>query len=160
MNVQSPPTDMPQPPTEEMVFPLEDLTWICTSLCELLEIENAALDQHDAATVRELTENKTALAKLYEKTLLSLDGHPDLVKQLSPDEHASLSHLGIRLAHLMERNTMLLRAEMEARQRVMDVFVAAAKASTPPTTSYGKRGSYDDPKTESGRTSLTFNKML
>ncbi len=153
------PIPAPAPPQTE-VFPLEDLTWICSSLCDLLEIENAALSRHDAATVGELTENKTALAKLYEKTMLSLEGNPELVKQLSPEEHLALSELGIRLTKLMEQNAIMLKAEIEARQKVMDIFVTAAKAHTKPITSYGKRGSYDDPKAERASTSLTFNKTL
>jgi hypothetical protein len=42
----------------------------------------------------------------------------------------------------------------------MVIFVTAAKAHTKPTTSYGKKGSYDDPMIERGRTSLTYNKTL
>lgn len=157
--VQPDPIPVPPPPQAKS-FPLEDLTWICSSLCDILEIENEALARHDAATVGELTENKTALSNLYEKTMLSLEGRPELVKELTPEEHVALSELGIRLTQLMERNAIMLKAEIEARQKVMDIFVAAAKSHTKPITSYGKHGAFDAPKAERASASLTYNKTL
>lgn len=53
----------------ETVLNIDDIVWACTNLCELLEFENEALMRHDSRTVRELTDNKTALARIYENAI-------------------------------------------------------------------------------------------
>ena len=141
-------------------FPIDDLIWICTTLCDLLILENDALSRHDARAVRELTENKSALGKLYEKTLKGMARDGNLAKFLNQDQHAQLSQLGMRMAALMERNAIMLKAEIEARKKMMDVFVNAAKAITETKVSYSRSGVYDVPAAMRSRTSLTFNKTL
>ena len=140
--------------------PFDDLAWVCTALCELLEIENAALDRYDAQTVRELTENKNALGKLYEKTLMSLAPDAEPKPQMTKEQLAELHRLGQRLSQLMERNALMLKAGIEARKRVMDVFVNAAKEQNQNTIHYGKRGNFNALPVSRERAALAYNNTL
>jgi len=140
------------------VIAYDDLIFACTNLCEVLEIENEALESHDAETVKILTENKVALAKLYEQAMAPLTKHPELAETLEPEQREALLEVGIRLKVLMETNSMRLRAEMEAYQRLMDVVVQHAKKQQTTKSTYGRAGTFDD--TANGAVSLSYNKSL
>ena len=138
----------------------EDLIWVCGALCDLLEIENAALTRHDAGTVRELTENKNALGKLYEKTLLSLGPDNEVKAHINQDQLIQLHSLGQRLSDLMERNALMLKAEIEARNKVMEVFVNAAKEQSQNTIHYSKKGNFTDLPVAREHAALAYNNTL
>jgi len=138
----------------------EELIWVCGALCDLLEIENAALTRHDAATVRELTDNKNALAKLYEKILISLGPDNELKEQIKPEEIVELHGLGRRLSQLMEHNALMLKAEIEARNLVMGVFVNAAKEQNQNTIHYSKKGYFNDLPVAREHAALAYNNTL
>ncbi len=140
-------------------IPYDDLVWVCANLCDLLLVENEALVRHDALTVRELSENKAALARLYEKTVQPMADDPDLVETLEPDQKEELKDLGGRLAQLVSANTLMLRAEMEACQRLMDCIVSAAKTQATNSTSYGRRGKFEIAH-KGGDQSIALNKTL
>ncbi|CAA7620239.1 conserved hypothetical protein [Candidatus Terasakiella magnetica] len=121
----------------------DDLLFACTHLCDLLEIENDALTNHDAETVKVLAENKLALANLYESSVQPLIDDPDLVGTLTTEEREDLAAIGERLKELVEVNARSLKAEMEAYSRVMTVMVEAAKKHATNTVTYGKAGTFD-----------------
>lgn len=142
------------------ILPYDDLVWVCSNLCDLLEVENDALTRHDAETVRELAENKVALARLYEKSVLPMAETPELVESLEPEQVEELKALGMRLAHLVSTNAIMLRAEMDACERVMDAMVSAAKCHATNTVSYSNRGNFEVLQKGSDRNSLALNKTL
>lgn len=127
-------------------LPYDDLVWACTNLCELLEVENEALTQHDIQTVRDLSDNKAALARIYEQALLPMSEDPSLVDGLEPEQREELTALGRRLQELVEVNARILKAEMEATNRLMDAVVSAVKTNAPNTVTYGKGGAFDGHK--------------
>ena len=146
--------------TQSAILPYDDLIWVCTNLCELLEVENEALLQHDAQSVRELAANKLALSNLYERSMLPMTEDPQLVEALDPDQKDELKTLGARLAQLVAANAMMLRAEMEACQRVLDAMVTAAKELTTSTVAYGARGRFEIAHLGSERNALALNRTL
>ena len=87
--------------TESTPLNIDDIVWACTNLCELLEFENEALTRHDSRTVRELAENKTALARIYESAIAPLANDPHLAETLEPEQKEELTALGIRLKGLV-----------------------------------------------------------
>ena len=137
-----------------------DLIWVCATLCELLEIENKALTQHDTATVRELADNKTSLSRLYEQTYHALGTDREIKEKITPDELAELQGLGQRLNKLMWSNAIMLKAGIEARQKVMEVFVNAAKKHNENTLHYSKKGHFDALPVARERAALAYNHTL
>ena len=139
---------------------IEDLIWVCSLLCELLEIENKALMKHDTATVRELADNKIALTRLYEQTYHSLGTDREIKDRITDEELASLQDLGKRMNQLMLPNALMLKAEIEARKKVMDVFVNAAKKHNQNTIHYSRKGHFDTLSMARERQALAYNHTL
>lgn len=143
----------------ETVLNIDDIVWACTNLCELLEFENEALVRHDSRTVRELTDNKTALARIYENAIAPLADDPHLAETLEPEQKEELTALGLRLKALVEENALRLRAEIDATQMLMDAMVSAVKANTTSSVHYGPAGQYGNQATGE-QNSLAFNQTL
>lgn len=140
-------------------LPYDDIVWACTNLCELLEVENEALIAHDARTVKELADNKAALANIYEQAILPMAEDPTLAETLEPEQKEELMALGQRLKELVEENTMRLKAEMEACQLMMDSVVEAVKNGANNTVTYGRAGNFDQSKGPEAN-SVSFNQTL
>jgi hypothetical protein len=139
--------------------PYDDIVWACTHLCDLLEYENEALAQHDPATVRELSANKAALARIYEQSVAPMAEEPDLVETLEPEQKDELLSLGQRLKELVEENARRIKAEMEAYQMLMDAVVNAVKHNTVSTVTYGRAGHFEG-HANGEHNSLSFNQTL
>lgn len=140
-------------------LPYDDIVWACTNLCELLEVENEALAMHDTRTVRELADNKAALARIYEQSVVPMAEDPSLAEALEPEQKEELMALGQRLQTLVEENARKLRAEIEACQTMMDAMVAAVKETAGNTVTYGRAGAFDGHKGPE-HNSLSFNQTL
>jgi hypothetical protein len=141
------------------ILPYDDIVWACTHLCDLLEYENEALAAHDAATVRELAENKSALARIYEQAVAPMADEPHLVETLEPEQKEELLGLGNRLKDLVEENARRIKAEMEAYQMLMDAVVNAVKTTKVNNVTYGRAGSFEGHNTGEAN-SLSFNRTL
>lgn len=140
-------------------LPYDDLVWACTNLCDLLEVENDALANHDVRTVRELADNKSALARIYEQAVLPMAEDPSLAEDLEPEQREELTELGRRLHTLVQENTRRLKAEIEATERLMEAMANAVKASAATTCKYGKDGHLGGPSSAE-KQSLSFNETL
>lgn len=140
-------------------IPYDDIVWACTHLCDLLEYENDALARHDAATVRELAENKASLARIYEQAVAPMADEPHLVDSLEPEQKDELMGLGHRLKDLIEENARRLKAEMEACQMLMDAVVNAVRTTRTSAVTYGRAGHVEG-HAASEANSLTFNQTL
>jgi hypothetical protein len=143
----------------ESTLPYDDIVWACTQLCDLLEYENEALEHHDAATVRELTENKAALARIYEQAVAPMADEPHLLDTLEPEQKEELLGLGNRLKGLVEENARRIKAEMEAYQMLMDAVVHAVKTTKATTSTYGRAGNFEG-HSNGEANSLSFNQTL
>ncbi|CAA7618588.1 flagellar protein FlgN [Magnetospirillum sp. UT-4] len=137
----------------------DDIVWACTNLCDLIEFENDALARHDSRTVRELAENKAALARIYEQAVAPMAHKPELADALEDDQKEELHGLGHRLKGLVEENARRLKAEMEATQMFMDAVVSAVKQTSTNTTHYGRAGAFEN-QVAGDNNSLSFNKSL
>lgn len=141
------------------VLPYEDIVWACTHLCDLIEYENEALAAHDSQTVRELAENKQALARIYEQSVAPMADDPHLVDTLEPEQKEELLSLGNRLKDLVEENARRIKAEMDAYQMLMDAVVHAVKTTKTGAVTYGRAGQTEG-HGASEVNSLSFNQTL
>lgn len=137
----------------------DDIVWACTNLCDLIEFENEALARHDSLTVRDLSENKAALARIYEQVVAPMADEPELAEALEPEQKEELMALGQRLKQLVEANARALKAEIEATQMFMDAVVGAVKATSTHTTHYGRAGAFEGPAVGEAN-SVSFNQTL
>lgn len=140
-------------------IPYDDIVWACTHLCELLEYENEALAAHDVAAVRELAENKAALARIYEQAVAPMADEPHLAEALEPEQKEELLALGNRLKDLVEENARRLKAEMEAYQMLMDAVVQSVKSTKTTSVTYGRAGHMEG-HAAGDANSLSFNQTL
>lgn len=140
-------------------IPYDDIVWACTHLCDLIEYENEALAAHDSQTVRELAENKQALARIYEQSVAPMADDPHLVDTLAPEQKEELLALGNRLKDLVEENARRIKAEMDAYQMLMDAVVHAVKTTKTGPVTYG-RGGVTEGHGASEVNSLSFNQTL
>ena len=152
-------SDVDTTPSAGSSLPYDDIVWARTHLCELLEYENEALAAHDAATVRELTENKAALARIYEQSVAPMADEPHLLDTLELEQKNELMSLGIRLKDLVEENARRIKAEMEAYQMLMDAVVTAVKTTKTNSVTYGRAGKVED-HVPGDANSLSFNQTL
>lgn len=143
----------------DTVIPYEDIVWACTHLCELLEYENEALAAHDTTAVRELAENKAALARIYEQAVAPMADEPHLVDTLEQEQKDELLALGNRLKSLVEENTRRIKAEMEAYQMLMDAMVSAVKTTKSTAATYSRGGNFEGHVTGESN-SLSYNQTL
>ena len=146
--------------TPEDVVRFDDLVWCCTNLCELLQVENDAIASHDAETVRDLAENKAALARLYEQSVQPMADEPGLIETLNAEQKEELKLLGTQLAHLVRDNVRLLRAEMECCDRLMEALVGAAKTQATSTVAYSRGGAFEIPHRPAERPTLALDKTF
>lgn len=137
------------------IIAFDDLVFACANLCELLEIENEALESHDPETVRVLIENKVALVKLYEQSVAPLIKTPELAEALPAEQREELLAVGTRLNELIKTNAMRLQAEMEAYGRVIDLMAGATKKQS---STYGRAGTFDSANGPGA--ALSFNQSL
>jgi hypothetical protein len=139
-------------------FPYDDVVFACANLCDLIEVENQALANHDADTVRLLADNKAQLARLYENAMQPLLDNPELADTLEAEQRDELLALGQRLQDLMNTNAIRLKAQMQACQMVMDVVVDAAKKHSDGPVAYGAGGNFH--QTAAQNASLALNETL
>jgi len=145
-------------PEDGAIPAFDDLMFACTNLCELLEVENDALLNHDAETVAALGDRKIALTRLYASYTRGLADLPDSERNFDPEQREELLTVGRQLEELVERNAMLLRAAIDATKTVVDIIAQSVRSSQDPGIVYNRSGTMrgNDDKA----TSYSLNNLL
>ena len=141
------------------VLPYDDIVWACTNLCDLIEYENEVLARFDTEAVKEVSENKAALARIYEQAVLPMAEDPSLAEALEPEQKEELTALAHRLKELVEENARRLTAVIGATNMVLDSVVQAAKEQAADSPAYSKSGTMMT-RRSSDATSLAYNDKL
>ena len=119
---------------------INDLIVIIGQLAAVLERENAALKERRTGTLKELTEEKARLARIYETRFQAVaDERPDL-DQVDPDSRERLRAVGAKADVLLKENGRLLKVAIAANRRVVDLIAEAVKASAPGPGTYTAAG--------------------
>lgn len=121
---------------------LDDLIFISEHLIGLLHKENAALVIKDNDTVASLIEEKDALCRAYEQRALVLSKlSADLKAEDIETERLELARdLGKEVHELVEENSNMLRAAIEANSMVMSLVAQAVRETQPSAGTYGAKG--------------------
>jgi len=135
------PDDVTEDSSDDAAIPAyDDLMFACTNLCELLEVENDALSNHDAETIAALGDRKVALTRLYASYTRGLAELPDAGRAFNAEQKEELLAVGRQLEELVERNAMLLRAAIDATKTVVDIIAQSVRSTQEPGIVYGRTG--------------------
>ncbi|OEJ68729.1 hypothetical protein [Magnetovibrio blakemorei] len=121
---------------------IEDLLFIASKLADLLEEENAALQNNRFDVVQKLLESKTALSRAYEIRVFGMKNEED--RSLYDDDDLiaieQLRSVGNRVAELIVENERMLRIGLEVSRRFMECVADSVKQVKPGTGAYTSNG--------------------
>jgi len=151
--------DVAEETSDDIAIPAyDDLMFACTNLCELLDVENDALSNHDAETIAALGDRKVALTRLYASYTRGLADRPEVARAFNAEQKEELLTIGRQLEELVERNAMLLRAAIDASKTVVDIIAQSVRSSQEPGIVYGRTGTLRGGDDKS--TSYSLNNIL
>lgn len=139
---------------------LDALRGVLRDLTDLLLEENGALERHDLDRVRGLATRKEHLARLYREQMDAISSNPVLIDRLPDAERDGLAADAGRLNEAMAQNGILLRARMDASNRVVQFVVEAVKRHRSGNATYSAKGRLDGVGAPRGAMSLAFNQEL
>ena len=131
------------------------------NLCIILDEENEALQNHNLQKVSENLETKQRLTKLYIEMVRSVASNPSNIINLDDDKRRLFKDIALNLDEKMKINKNLLKANMEANERVIKAIVNTAhKEMQKENHAYGANGSLGSAKKNGTETAFAFNKTL
>ena len=121
---------------------MDDLIFVSEHLVSLLHKENAALAIQDSDTVASLIEEKDALCRAYEQRALVLTKFSDELKneEIEKERVELVRDLGKRIDKLIEENSTLLRAAIEANSLVLSLVAQAVRETQSSAGTYSANG--------------------
>jgi hypothetical protein len=121
---------------------IDDLIFISEHLIALLHKENAALVNKDNDTIATLIEEKDALCRAYEQRALVLTKYSDQLNdgEIEKERVELVRDLSARIDELIEQNSTLLRAAIEANSLVMSLVAQAVRETQRNAGTYGANG--------------------
>ncbi|SBW01329.1 hypothetical protein KL86APRO_11411 [uncultured Alphaproteobacteria bacterium] len=139
---------------------IDDLRLVMTNLANLIETENAALGEHKLDVVKALSANKWTLTRNYRNQMQAIADAPSILQCLEPEERAQLRTLGERLDRECKRNELLLEANIDAANRVMQAMVDGVKQASERGTVYGRTGTIKGISPDGRPLAVSFNREL
>lgn len=139
---------------DAILFLVEELT-------QQLTQENEALEQRAFDTLPEALPRKQALTRAYTEMVLGLKKDPEQVKGLAPERRAALLAAGEKLDSTMQRNELLLRANINAINSFMgSITTALREAQEAQSAAYSDHGKMDNKNITARALAVALNKEL
>ncbi|MEO5373822.1 MAG: hypothetical protein H7840_06020 [Alphaproteobacteria bacterium] len=126
-------------------------------LDEVLDQENAALKVHNIAKVRELAERKERLTRLYTDNVKAVTGAPDLLKAMEPERRERLKAFAVKLETNAAVNSRLLKANVDAANRLMKIVVEAVRERRSSNAGYSAVGALAADEMKGPGTAIAFD---
>ena len=117
-----------------------DLTEVVIRLSEVLARENEALSNHRIEILKELQDDKIALARLYEQHMQAIAKNPMILDECDQAEVAHLKEEARKMEANLETNGIRLKASWEANQRLVKAIVDAMREKAAETSVYSRAG--------------------
>lgn len=124
---------------------VDELLFLAGHLIEILERENAALEDRHIDTVKELVEQKTMLSRAYELRVLGMEQSGQDLSGIDPDQIEQLKAQSEQLQALVEINAKHLKIGLDTGMRYMEVLSEAVKTASNTAGTYGRDGGTDAP---------------
>jgi hypothetical protein len=125
----------------------------------VLDEENQVLRRHDAKGAAALQERKLAATRLYHERMRALTRDPDAARTMSPEERTELSSLAHGLDERVRENAILLKATMDAIDRLFGCINQAAQQKAKREVSYSRAGLVAANASPTA-TSIAFNRTV
>lgn len=117
---------------------VNELTYVCERMIEILQKENDALDKQDPNTLGETFAEKDKLSRLYERHCRALEREKDGLAEVDEDVRTNLKELGSEMDELIAKNARMLKMNIEMNRRVLYRFADVAKKMTPHAGTYAQ----------------------
>lgn len=125
----------------------------------VLDEENQVLRRHDAKGAAALQERKLAATRLYHERMRALTRDPGAARAMSPEERTELSSLAHGLDARVRENAILLKATMDAIDRLFGCINQAAQQKAKREVSYSRAGLVAANASPTA-TSIAFNRTV
>lgn len=109
-------------------------------LDQVLAEENQFLKNHDARSVAALQDRKQAVTRLYQERLRVLSQTENPGKEISADQRDKMIALVKAMEAKAEENTILLKAQMDAIERLFETINATVREQKNPDVTYSNKG--------------------
>ena len=119
---------------------IEDLLASIEELSRFLEEENRLIRNREFNQVRERTVEKNLLANRYENHIHALEANGAVADNWAKPDRQRLKVAGDRMHDLVMENAILLTAQREATQHVINAFAQAVKETQSKAGTYSKNG--------------------
>lgn len=137
---------------------LDQVREVVTLLNDVVKAENAALKGNDIDAVRDLAERKERLARLYNDHVQAIAAAPRIVADMDADARAGLKALAEDLEKNMGTNARLLKANLDAANRLMKIVVEAVKEHRANIAGYSAGGGKTPEDKKGHGTALAYDK--
>ncbi|NVJ90043.1 MAG: hypothetical protein HWE34_00200 [Methylocystaceae bacterium] len=137
---------------------VNDLIYVCKRMCEILTIENTALEDKNAYAMKATLEEKDKLSRFYERHTRAIAKDREGYKSVNEDLRDELKELSQELDELVQKNSALLKMQMQISQRIITKFAEVAKKITPHSGAYSDDANIG-PRGETA-TPLSLNETL
>lgn len=117
---------------------VNELTYVCERMIEILQKENDALDKQDPNTLSETFAEKDKLSRLYERHCRALEREKSGLAEVDEDVRTNLKELGSEMDELIAKNARMLKMNIEMNRRVLYRFADVAKKMTPHAGTYAQ----------------------
>ncbi len=135
----------------DMIDRVNELTYVCERMIEILHIENDALEAQNPKAMADTLSEKDKLSRLYERHTRAIAIDTKSFAELDDDLRTTLKELSEEMDTLIERNARMLKMNIDLNRRVLMKFADVAKKMTPHSGTYaddanvGTRGETTSP---------------
>lgn len=137
------------------------ILFLVEELTHLLTQENDVLEARSFDVLREALPRKQALTRAYTEMVLGLRKDPEQVKELAPERREALLAAGEKLDNTMQRNELLLRANINAINSFMGTITSALReAQEAQAAAYSDHGKMDSKNVTARALAVALNKEL
>lgn len=137
------------------------ILFLVDELVTVLNRENTAMETRQFSVLQETLESKQALTRGYMELVFTLRKHPELAKEIPDDKRAELRAAGDKLDSVMQRNEVLLRANIDAINSFMGTITTALKESQEAMSpAYSGHGKMDSSNVSARAVAVSLNKEL
>lgn len=144
---------------QELEAKVRDYQDVLKTFGDLLEQENAALENYDIETVSSLYERKAKMVAAYRTMTAYFIKNQEALAALEAAKREALRASAQNLDSLIKKNETLLKTRMETSQNVMDTIINIAKiTNNSNATSYGAQGRYSP--LDNNKNALAINRTL
>jgi len=126
---------------------------------DLLIEENQLLRRHDTKAAAALQDRKLAATRLYQERMRALVRDTEAARAMTQDQRLQLSQMAHGLDERVRENAILLKAAMDAMERLFGAINQAAQKKVQKEVAYS-RGAVVAPSASPVAASIAFNRVV